>query len=62
MKPIKHIKARTFANYLSFKLTELHPKSVIKAIGTNQDYFIILVEDIEGKEHKIYIPCEEDHV
>lgn len=62
MKPIKHIKARTFANYLTYKLSELHPGTIIKAIGTNQDYFIILVEDNTGKEHKIYIPCEEDHV
>lgn len=57
---IKHIKARTFANYLKYKLTELHPDAIIKSIGTNQTHFIILVETPEGKEHKIYIPCEED--
>ena len=57
---IKHIKARTFANYLTHKLIELHPEAVIKSIGTNQTHFIILVENPDGKEHKIYIPCEED--
>ena len=55
---IKHIKARIFVNYLTHKLSELHPSSVIKSIGTNQTHFIICVEDNEGKEHKIYIPCE----
>ena len=57
---IKHIKARTFANYLTYKLSELHPGCIVKSIGTNQTHFVIYVEDNEGKEHKIYIPCEED--
>ena len=56
---IKHIKAITFANYLTHKLMELHPSAVIKSIGTNQTHFIIRVETPDGKEHKIYIPCEE---
>ena len=57
---IKHIKARTFANYLTHRLKEFHPKSIVKSIGTNQTHFIILVETPDGKEHKIYIPCEDD--
>lgn len=57
---IKHIKARTFTNYLTHELMKLHPCSIIKSIGTNQNNFIIIVQDNEGKEHKIYIPCEED--
>ena len=57
---IKHIKARTFTNYLAHRLRELHPKAIIKSIGTNQTHFIILVETPDGKEHKIYIPCEDN--
>lgn len=57
---IKHIKARTFANYLTHELMKLHPCSIVKSIGTNQTQFIIRVETPDGKEHKIYIPCEED--
>lgn len=57
---IKHIKARVFANYLTHRLREFHPDCVIKSIGTNQTHFIIVVESPGGKEHKIYIPCEDD--
>lgn len=57
---INPIKARTFVNYLTHKLIELHPSAVIKSVGTNQTHFIIVVETPDGKEHKIYIPCEED--
>lgn len=56
---IKHIKARTFSNYLKHMLMQLHPDAVIKSIGTNQTHFIIVVESPDGGEHKIYIPCEE---
>ena len=56
---IKHIKGSTFAIYLAYRLVD-YPDCVIKSIGTNQTHFIIVVEDTEGKEHKIYIPCEED--
>ena len=56
---IKHIKGSTFAIYLAYRLVD-YPDCVIKAVGTNQTHFIILVETPDGKEHKIYIPCEED--
>ena len=56
---IKHIKARKFKNMIDIELSLLPVDSVIKAIGTNQTHFVIYVEDNEGKEHKIYIPCEE---
>lgn len=56
---IKHIKARKFKNIIDVELSLLPVDSVIKSIGTNQTHFIIYAEDNEGKEHKIYIPCEE---
>ena len=56
---IKHIKGSTFAIYLAYRLVD-YPDCVIKSIGTNQTHFIIVVETPDGKEHKIYIPCEED--
>lgn len=56
---IKHIKARKFKNIIDLELSLLPVDSVIKSIGTNQTHFIILVEAPDGKEHKIYIPCEE---
>lgn len=57
---IKHINARIFTNYLKNRLLKIDPEAVIKSIGTNQTHFIIYIEDSSGKEHKIYIPCEEN--
>ena len=59
---IKHIKARKFKNIIDLELSLLPVDSVIKSIGTNQTHFIIYAEDTNGKEHKIYIPCEEDQI
>ena len=57
---IKHITVATFRNKLDTELALMPINSVIKSIGTNQTHFIILVETPDGREHKIYIPCEED--
>lgn len=57
---IKHIKIGSFMGHILSEFYKLHPRCIVKSIGTNQTHFIILVETPEGKEHKIYIPCEED--
>ena len=56
---IKHIKARKFKTIIDLELSLLPVDSVIKSIGSNQTHFVIYAEDPNGKEHKIYIPCEE---
>ena len=56
---IKPIRAQKFKNMIDIELSLLPVDSVIKSIGTNQTHFVIYVEDPKGKEHKIYIPCEE---
>ena len=57
---IKHIKISSFMGHILSEFYKLHPCCVVKSIETNQTHFIIVVEDTEGKEHKIYIPCEEE--
>lgn len=57
---IKSISAVEFMIYLEERMKSLPAGSVIKAIGTGQKDFIIIAQDISGKEHKLYIPCEEN--
>jgi hypothetical protein len=57
---IKSISAVEFMLYLEERVKSLPAGSVIKAIGTGQKDFIIIAQDISGKEHKLYIPCEEN--
>ena len=56
---ITDITVATLRNKLDTELALMPVGSVSKSIGTNQTHFIIRVEDLDGKEHKIYIPCEE---
>ncbi len=57
---IKSISAVEFMIYLEERLRSLPAGSVIKAIGTGQKDFLIVAQDLTGKEHKLYIPCEEE--
>ena len=57
---MRNITGINFIHCLSEQLWGLPKESVVKAIGTNQTHFIILMQNPDGKEHKIYIPCEEN--
>ena len=56
---MNNITAQSFLLYMEARLKALPKNSVIKSIGTNQNSFIVVAEDMNGKEYKLYIPCEE---